>query len=366
MHKNCLSYPVEFARDAFGESDVLAKVLLGGRDGDAAPRVFIVADQNVVQRTEGLGMKIGRYVRAHGIELAGSPVVVGGGEKAKLDNAQTAMMVATEMVRAGMRSGDVVLAMGGGTVLDVAGWAAAQVCGGVPLVRMPTTPEAMLDAAFAEYAALDSSHLKDAFRVRSVPAGVVVDTSFSATVLDGVWRGGIGEAVRLAIARDAAFFKKLMGVAQAYRDRDAAVLDAVVSDACAVRMKKGGTSFALWPAMRLQAMSGWKLPHGYAVAIGVLVGVSYAAAAGAVRESTRDAVVGFLEECGTLDGLVHSRYLLQQEDALLEGIGEWRRSFPEARLEALSGLGKTEEIDVPDAGLMRDALKFLVSLPARR
>ena len=100
MHKNCLTYPVEFVSDAFGESDALAKMLLGGREGAAVPRVFIVADQNVVQRTEGLGTRIGRYVRTYGIELAGSPVVVGGGEKAKLDDAQSGLMVVSEILRA--------------------------------------------------------------------------------------------------------------------------------------------------------------------------------------------------------------------------------------------------------------------------
>ena len=366
MHKNCLAYPVEFAKDAFGESDALAKVLLNGRDKADAPRVFIVADQNVVQRTEGLGTKIGRYVRTHGIELAGSPVIVSGGEKAKLDGAQSAMTVAVEMLRSGLSCEDVVLAIGGGTVLDVAGWAAAQTCGGVPLVRMPTTPEAMLDAAFAKYAALDSSYVKDAFRVRSEPVAVVVDTTFSSTVLDGVWRGGIGEAVRLAVARDSAFFKKLMPVATAYQGRNAEVLDDIVSSSCAVRAKKGDTSLSLWSAMRLQSMSGWKLPHGYAIAIGVLIDVAYAVAAGTIQEKIRDAVIGFFEECGTLDGLVHSQYLLQQSDALLAGADEWRRLFPDVSLGTLSGVGKTEKTDELDASIFQEAVKYLVSFRARR
>ena len=49
MHKNCLTYPVEFVRDAFGESDALAKMLLGGREGAAVPRVFIVAPDDRVE-----------------------------------------------------------------------------------------------------------------------------------------------------------------------------------------------------------------------------------------------------------------------------------------------------------------------------
>jgi len=366
MHKNCLTYPVEFSKDAFGDSDALAKMLLDGRDAADDPRVFIVADQNVVQRTEGLGTKIGRYVRSHGIELAGSPVVVGGGEKVKLDDAHTALTVATQMLRAGVGSRDVVLAIGGGAVLDVAGWAAAQAAGGAGLVRMPTTPEAMLDAAFAEYAALDTLAVKDALRVGSVPAGVVIDTTFASTVLDGVWRGGIGEAVRMGVSRDAAFLKKVKALAQDYGRRDAEALDEIVSGAYAVRAKKGATSFGLWSAMRLQAMSGWKLPHGYAVAIGVLVDVSYAVAAGVLPEKARDEIVDFFDVCGTLDGLVHSQYLLQQADALARGGAEWRRVSQDGTVEVLSGVGKTTAVSGLDAEVLREALGHLVSLPSRR
>ena len=93
--------------------------------------------------------------------------------------------------------------------IDVAGYAAAQIRGGVKVVRVPTTPAAMMDAAFAEDAAVDSPAVKDALRVPCPPAAVVIDPKFAATVLDGVWRGGIGEAVRQAAVRDGALMKRI-------------------------------------------------------------------------------------------------------------------------------------------------------------
>ena len=77
MRKNSSTYPVEIVSDAFGESPALANLLSG------ASRVFIVADMNVVQRNESLGTQIGHYVQTHGINLAGTPVVITGGEKVK-------------------------------------------------------------------------------------------------------------------------------------------------------------------------------------------------------------------------------------------------------------------------------------------
>ena len=363
MQKSCFSYPVEFVEDVFGESAVLAD-LLKKVTGAEEPKVLIVADMNVVQRIEGLGSKIGRYVQAHGIRLAGSPVVVPGGEKTKADNLQSALKVVSAVLSAKLGRNDVVLALGGGAILDVAGYAAAQARGGVPLVRLPTTPAAMMDAAFADYAAVDSATVKDALRVPSVPAAVVIDTGFAPSVLDGVWRGGIGEAVRLAVASDAAFMKRLVKVLPAYRERDPAALAAIVADVCKVRAKKGATPVGQWAALRLESMSGYKLPHGYAVSIGFCIDLGYAVEAGLMKAGDRDGVVRMLGECGALDGLNHSSHLLGQADNLLFGLDAWALSSGSPALVVPAGIGKSKEVAEPDRGIYRKVFKDIVSAPA--
>ena len=98
MQKSCYSYPVEFVEDVFGESSVLAD-LLKKATGSDEPKVLIVADMNVVQRTEGLGTKIGRYVQAHGIRLAGSPVVIAGGER--INSTRKLLQMVYDSIQAG-------------------------------------------------------------------------------------------------------------------------------------------------------------------------------------------------------------------------------------------------------------------------
>ena len=363
MQKNCFGYPVEFAADVFGESPVLADTLKKVTGSDE-PKVLIVADMNVVQRTEGLGSKIGRYVQEHGIRLAGSPVVVAGGEKVKADNLQSALKVVSAILSAKLGRNDVVLAIGGGTILDVAGYAAAQVRGGVKIVRMPTTPAAMMDAAYADYAAVDSATVKDALRVPSVPAAVVIDVSFAATVLDGVWRGGISEAVRLAVASDAPLLKKLAKLASAYRDRDMAALEEVVRLAVASRGKKGATTVALWAAHRLESMSGYKLPHGYAVSIGLVIDLGYAVERGLMKPKDQDAVMDILRQCGALDGLSHSGHLINQADNLLFGLDAWMLSSENPSVVIPAGLGKSKADAEPDRQILREVLKKIVSSPS--
>ena len=349
-------YPVEFVEDAFGESPVLAETLKKVT-GSEKPRIMIVADLNVVQRTEGLGSKIGRYFNEHGIQLAGSPVVVAGGEKIKVDNLQCALKVMSAMLEAKLGRGDCVVAIGGGSLLDVTGYAAAQVRGGTNLGRVPTTPAAMMDGAFAEYAAVDSLNVKDALRVRSAPAAVIVDVAFSRTVLDGVWRGGIGEAVRLAAVSDGTFMKKLVKLAPAYRDRDGKAFEEVVRGTVAARLKKGPTDFACWAAARLESMSGYKLPHGYAIAIGVCIDTAYAMEKGYLKEKDRETVCGVLETCGALDGLAHSKHLLNQAENVLFGLDAWWLSSAVGGITVPTGIGKSKLETEPDREAYAKVLK---------
>ena len=124
------------------------------------PRVLLVADGNVVQRTDGLGTRIGKYVQSHGLQLAAPPIVLGGGEKIKSDNMKSVTDVLNSVIDAKVGATDVMLVLGGGSLLDVAGYAAAQVRGGLRLVRMPTTVASMMDAALATDAAIDSPNVK--------------------------------------------------------------------------------------------------------------------------------------------------------------------------------------------------------------
>lgn len=352
MRKNSSSYPIELAPDAFGESSVLADLLAG------ASRVLIVADMNVVQRTAGLGTKIGRYVQAHGITLAGSPVVIGGGEKIKSDNLQSALKVASAILEAKLSRTDVVLALGGGTVLDVAGYAAAQARGGVNIVRLPTTPLAMMSAAFARQASVNASAVKDALRVPSVPSAVVVDPLFANSVLDGVWRSGMGAAVRLAAATDAALLKKLEKLTPDYAARRPDVLEDVLKAVLATRAKKGGSDLALWAANRIESLSGYKLPHGYGVSIGLVLELCAAVERGAVDEADVLRVREILRACGALEGLAHAQYVLQQVDALLCGLDAWLLAEPEG-VPTLTAFGKSEAVAEPDREAYRAALKRL-------
>lgn len=357
-------YPVRFADDVFGEgADVLAQTLREV-SGSEAPRVLLVADANVVHRTQGLGTSIGRFVQANGVTLAATPVVIGGGEKIKADSYQTLQGMLASTLAAKVGSNDVMLVIGGGTLLDVAGFAAAQVRGGMKLVRMPTTVASMVDGAFADCAALDADGVKDAVRAPCRPSAVVIDTTFASTVLDGVWRGGIGEVVRYAAACDATLMKSVAKDAEALKSRDAAAMAKLVKDCVSSRVKNGPTDFALWSAGRLEAMSGYKLPHGYAVPIAICIDCAYAVEKGYMKEEDQEFVCRVLADCGALDGLAHSRHLLGQSESILRGLDSWALSAGSVSVTLPAGVGSSRIEENPDREAYAKVLKELLSASA--
>jgi 3-dehydroquinate synthase len=359
--ENKKGYTVNFIDGMFDEENEAFSDILRSLSGSDSPTVFLVADQNVVQKTQSIGTRIGRYFQKYAVRMAAAPVILSGGEKNKADGFQSVTTLISSMVDSKIGANDVVIALGGGALMDIAGYVASQVRGGVKLVRVPTTPAAMVDGAFSEMAAVDYQSVKDAVRVPCVPDCVVIDAGFAATVLDGVWRGGLGEIVRHAAVRDSALMRKFAKCVARLKDRDMEAYREILVAAVESRVKRGASPFALWSANRLESMSGYKLPHGYAVPIGVCIDCAYAVEKKYMKESDQELICRALADCGALDGLVHSHHLLSQADNILYGLDAWRLSTGSEALVLPAGVGKETVDGSPDRELFRKVIKEFLS-----
>lgn len=353
---------VNFVDGMFDEENDAFSDILRSLSKSETPTVFLVADQNVVQKTQSLGTRIGKYFQKYGVKMASAPVILSGGEKNKADNFQSIMTLVASMVDSKIGANDIVIALGGGAVLDIAGYVASQVRGGVKLVRVPTTPAAMVDATFADVAAVDYQSVKDAMRVSCFPDAVVIDSSFASTVLDGVWRGGLGEIIRHASVKDSALMKKFAKNVEKLKNRDMAAFKDILVAAVESRVKKGGTDFALWSANRLESMSGYKLPHGYAVPIGICIDCAYAVEKRLMKESDQEIVCRALADCGALDGLVHSHHLLSQIDNILYGLDAWRLFTGSDAIVLCASLGKSIIEESPDKCVFKKVIKEFLAV----
>lgn len=360
MQRKCYPYPVEVVDGVFGESDALVKIV---KSQKGKPRIFIAADYNVVSQNQELGANLGRYLKAHGIELAGRPEVTGGGEKMKGDEFRSLSRLMEAMIAARLGKDDIVLAIGGGTLLDLAGFAAAQVRGGLKLIRVPTTPGAMADGAFAEYAALNLGGVKDALRLKSEPIAVIIDANFLPAILDGVWRAGFGEFLRQAIAHDATLYKKLMSdIPTDGKTRDEKVMRKLLLLAVASRVKKGDTDFGKWSTQRFECITNYKMPHGYAVPISLAIDLTYAATKGIFDAEEALKVVRRLKACGALEGLAHSSQYLTHFESVLLGLESWRLFTGSTEVYFPTAPGKLKAFKELDQDAYCEAIKNVFAM----
>lgn len=297
MPKNSLNYPAEIVDDVFGENETLAKLL-------GEHRFIIVSDHNVVLHVDSIGKRIGAYVQSFGLQLAGSPVVLSGGERIKMDDFRSAMRLLDALYAAELGEGDMILALGGGTILDVAGWVASQYPAQIGVIRVPTTPSAIFGTAFAESAALDTPRIKDALVVPATPAAVLIDPKLATTVLDGVWRAGISDLVRLVAAFEPDSLDKIAEKVDFYAARDVDTMRELAELALSVHKQHGYTTLGLDSSAPYEPRSNWKLPHGYAVAIGTIIELD---------EPLRTRAHAVLKAVGAMDGARHSKHILPPE-----------------------------------------------------
>ena len=167
-----------------------------------AERLFVVTDSNVgplyLERVlaglEGAGFR----VTAH---------TVPAGESAKCAGQLSELWEA--MMAAGLTRTDAVVALGGGVVGDLAGFAAATVLRGVDFVQMPTTLLAQVDSSVGGKVAIDLHHGKNLAGAFWQPRLVLMDPDALDTLDDQTFADGMAEVVKYGCIKDAAFFEFL-------------------------------------------------------------------------------------------------------------------------------------------------------------
>jgi 3-dehydroquinate synthase len=154
----------------------------------------------------------------HGARLEAAAAPLGGfarvlevadGERAK--SVAEAERLWRELARAGGRRDSALLAFGGGSVGDLAGWVAASFLRGVEWLQVPTTLLAQVDAAVGGKTAIDLPEAKNAVGAFHHPLAVIADAGWLATLPRAELRSGLVEAVKTAALLDLALLARLEG-----------------------------------------------------------------------------------------------------------------------------------------------------------
>jgi 3-dehydroquinate synthase len=360
-------YSVHFTRDALDpENPTLARAVRG----EHWPVVVLpVVDSGLLAHHPSIPERLDAYARRYGgrFRLVGLPVVLPGGERVKEDIRHADAILAAVNERAVDRH-SYVLAVGGGALLDVAGYAAAVAHRGVRLIRMPTTVLAQNDAGIGVKNGLNAYGKKNFLGTFAPPAAVINDELFLTTLSDRDWKAGTSEAVKVALLKDAAFFDELEELAPAVGERELAAMSSLIRRCAELHLShitgsgdpfETGSNrpldFGHWSAHKLEVLSGYRLRHGEAVAIGIALDCTYAHLAGLLPVAQLRRVLALLEAFG------FSLSVPELDDPrLLDGLVDFREHLGgELTVTLLRTIGGSLDVHEIDRMLMTRAIRSL-------
>jgi 5-deoxy-5-amino-3-dehydroquinate synthase len=172
-----------------------------------------------------------------------------------------------DFARWGLTRGDVVVAVGGGLVTDLAGFAAAIFHRGVPVVHVATTLLAQIDAAIGGKTGVNLPEGKNLVGAFWQPAAVLCDTETLATLPPREYRNGLGEMAKYA-------FLGVDGLRDLSLDEAVAACVRCKAEVVASDEREGGRrailNYGHTLGHALETASGYDLRHGEAVAIGLV------------------------------------------------------------------------------------------------
>jgi 3-dehydroquinate synthase len=365
------SFPLHLTRSALSPTnDTLRRVLL--RAGNQRHRVLVAVDTGVLEATPGLPLRLRRYAEAHAdvLELVAAPFPVRGGEICKTDPREVAELHAL-IARHRLCRHSFVLAIGGGSMLDAIGYAAATAHRGVRLIRMPTTVLAQNDAGIGVKNAVNFRGRKNFVGTFAPPFAVIDDFEFLETLPERDRRSGIAEAFKVALIKDRDFFDFIQLERNGLAAFDSELLEAMIARCAELHLEhicSGGDPFELgsarpldfghWSAHKLEELSRGELRHGEAVAIGVAIDSVYSQQLGLIGEIDLFEILSTLEALGFQ---LHHPTLsqLDVEEALLD----FREHLGgDLCLTLIGGIGN--RIERRDIDL--DVMKKCVDVVARR
>ena len=308
----------------------------------------------------------GDAVRAslHSAGFSVATIEIPDGEEFK--NSATLNSVYDALIEAGLDRKSFIVALGGGVVGDLAGFAAATFLRGIPFVQVPTTLLAQVDSSVGGKTAIDHPRGKNLIGAFYQPRLVLIDVETLSTLPRREYCAGLAEVVKYGIALDGSFFAFLEQQADALLAMEGECLAAVIKRCCELKAqvveldeKEAGLRESLnyghTLGHALETLAGYRsLVHGEAVAIGMALAARICALRGECRDDDVARILKLLGSFGlsvTPPSVERSQLL----DALLkdkksrggsinficnQGIGKYAvaKLSPEELL-ALSGLG---------------------------
>jgi len=366
-------YPVVFTHGLFHPTNgVLREILDPAIEHHPNPGMVVVIDDAVAVSFPHLADQVTAYLHDHipRLRMSAAPCIVRGGESLKSNRPEVDRLVRL-MADAQLDRHSFVLAIGGGAVLDGVGFAASLIHRGLRLIRVPTTVLSQNDGGVGVKTAINDPAGKNFIGTFAPPFAVMNDFDLLISLPDEHWRSGIAEAFKVALIKDAGFFDWLCAHALELAARDMNAMEELVFRCAELHLTHIRTSgdpfemgqarpldFGHWSAHQLEAMTGYAVGHGQAVAIGIMLDTLYA-----VHQSWLDAAVADR----LFTGLVQSGFVLWHDSLtkhdtagqlmVLAGLDRFREHLGGMLCVTMpNGVGRSMEISEMDHSVITASL----------
>jgi 3-dehydroquinate synthase len=302
-------------------------------------------------------------------------MVVTGGEAVKNDPA-IVDAIQSEIDAGGIDRHSFVIAIGGGALLDMVGFAAATAHRGIRLIRMPTTILAQNDSGVGVKNSINKFGKKNFLGTFAPPYAVINDASLITKLPDREWRAGISEAIKVALLKDPEFFAFIEEHAEALKNRDPEAMDWLIYRCAELHLEHIATSgdpfefgssrpldFGHWSAHKLEQISNYAWRHGEAVAIGIALDSTYSWKQGMLAEADWRRILDVFTAVGlpiSAPELQASLDTTGTSGSILAGLEEFREHLGgELTIMLLNGIGRGVEVHEVDEAVVMESIHVL-------
>ncbi len=331
------SYPIEIGH---GSLDAVGPAVAAAT---GAKRVMLVTVPPVARR---YAARVERSLKAAG--LKSRRFVVPDGERTK--SLAQAGKLYDAMLEAGADRSSAVVALGGGVVGDLAGFVAATLLRGLPIVQVPTSLLAMVDSSVGGKTGVNVAQGKNLVGAFHQPRLVWIDAATLETLPPRQLAAGLAEVVKHAAIRDARLFARLERQLDAIQALDPAVMVPILQRNCAIKAdvvardeREGGLrmllNFGHTLGHAVEALRRYRgVLHGEGVAMGMSFAARRSEQLGLAPAGTAERLVGLLERIG-----LPTELPAYPRSAYLEALSvDKKKRDAHVHFVVLRGIGKAE------------------------
>ena len=287
------AYPIYIGGGVLGDGELWGRHLQGGPgQGGAGKRAALITNGTV----GGLYGAAVRGALPGGVEV--SEIELPEGEQYK--TLETAAGIFDQLLASGCDRGTTLIALGGGVVGDVAGFAAACYLRGVRFIQAPTTLLAQVDSSVGGKTGVNHPLGKNMIGAFHQPAAVLIDTDTLRSLPPREYAAGVAEIIKYGLIRDAAFYRWLREHAEPLQAREDAAVAEAIERSCANKAAvvaadelEGGLrailNFGHTFGHAIETAQGYgKWLHGEAVAAGMALAMRLSARLGNIDDGEAD------------------------------------------------------------------------------